>query len=146
MLLWQEVLVLRKKVVHLVKKNESLEEKNGQIPRTHQFLPLKILIKRKSNRKQGAQKAHQGRFRKYVPSSEGDKIEDCLPPSRCSCEGLIQVKFHSYARHQQYKLPVITSEITEYRIFSGVCGRCCIKIFWNRFPHFSCFLPNSYGI
>ena len=24
--------------------------------------------------------------------------------------------------------------------------RCCIKIFWNRFPHFSCFLPNSYGI
>ena len=29
MLLWQEVLVLRKKVVHLGKKNESLEEKNG---------------------------------------------------------------------------------------------------------------------
>ena len=24
--------------------------------------------------------------------------------------------------------------------------RCCIKIFWNRFPNFSCFLPNSYGI
>ena len=24
--------------------------------------------------------------------------------------------------------------------------RCCTKIFWNRFPHFSCFLPNSYGI
>ena len=24
--------------------------------------------------------------------------------------------------------------------------RCCIKIFWNRVPHFSCVLPNSYGI
>ena len=99
-----------------------MEEKNGQIPRTHQFLPLKILIKRKSSCKQGAQKAHQGRSRKYVPSSEVDKIEDCLPPSRCSCEGLIQVKFDSYARHQQYELPVITPEITEYRVFLGVCA------------------------
>ena len=22
--------------------------------------------------------------------------------------------------------------------------RCCTKIFWNRVPHFSCFLANSY--
>ena len=25
-------------------------------------------------------------------------------------------------------------------------GLCCTKIFWNRVLHFSCFLPNFYGI
>ena len=142
MLLWQEVLVLRKKVVHLVKKmshwrkKKRTNSKNSSISPSQDPYKKKIIKKRKSNRKQGAQKGHQGRSKKYVPSSEVDKIEDCLPPSRCSCEGLIQVKFNSYARHQQYELPVITPEIR----------RCCTKIFWNKVPPFSCFLPNSYGI
>ena len=30
--------------------------------------------------------------------------------------------------------------------FINSLWRCCTKIFWNMFPHFSYFLPNSYGI
>lgn len=129
-LLWEEVLDLRKEVVELRKKNELLEEKkrtnskNSSTPPSQDPYKKKIIKKKKSKRKQGAQKGHQGRSRKYVPSSEVDQIENCLPPSQCSCEGSIQVKFDRYTRHQQYELPVIIPEITEYRFFSGICCDC----------------------
>ncbi len=129
-ILWQEVLDLRKEVVDLRKRNESLGEKNrtnsknSSTPPSQDPYKKKITKKTKSTRKQGAQKGHQGRSRKFVPSSEVDHIENCLPTSSCSCQGSIQAQFDRYTRHQQYELPEITPEITEFRIFSGVCVDC----------------------
>lgn len=129
-LLWQEVLDLRKEVVALRKKNESLNERNRTNSRNSSTPPSqdpykkKIIKKKKSKRNQGAQKGHPGRGRKYVASSEVDHIENCLPASQCSCQGSLQIQFDHYARHQQYELPVIIPEVTEYRFFTGVCEDC----------------------
>jgi len=129
-ILWQEVIGLRRKVVQLSKKNASLTEKtrtnskNSSVPPSQDPNKKKIVKKTKSKRKQGAQQGHKGKARKLVPSSEVDKIQNCLPVSQCSCQGSVQIQFDHYTRHQQYELPVIRPEITEFRLFSGVCTDC----------------------
>ncbi len=132
-ILWQEVICLRRKVVQLSKKNASLTEKtrtnskNSSVPPSQDPYKKKIIKKTKSKRKQGAQQGHKGKARKLVPSSEVDKIQNCLPVSQCSCQGSVQIQFDHYTRHQQYELPVIRPEITEFRLFSGVCTDCELK-------------------
>ena len=129
-LLWQEVLALRKEVVQLRKKNESLAEKNQTNSRNSSKPPSqdphkkKVLKRKKSNRNPGAQKGHQGTARKLVPSTKVDQIQNCLPPRQCSCQGSVEIQWDRYTPHQQYELPVIHPEITEYRCFLGVCRDC----------------------
>lgn len=129
-ILWQEIKGLRWEVSELRKKNESLKEKQRTNSRNSSISPSqdphkkKVIKRRKSKRKQGAQKGHHGTSRKFVPSSDVDQVENCLPPSHCSCKGTVEVQFDSYARHQQYELPIIRPELTEYRLFTGVCTTC----------------------
>jgi transposase len=129
-ILWREVKALRREVSELKKKNTDLKEKqrtnsrNSSIPPSQDPHKKKVIKKTRSERKQGAQKGHCGRSRKFVPSSEVDQIENCLPPSRCLCEGKVEVQLDSYTRHQQYELPTIKPELTEYRLFTGVCAAC----------------------
>ena len=129
-ILWKEVLSLRKEVVQLRERNESLEEKsrtnskNSSRPPSQDPHKKKTVKRTKSNRKQGAQKGHQGKSKKLVPSSDVDKIQNCHPVSQCSCHGSVQIQFDSYTRHQQYELPVIYPQITEFRLLSGICSDC----------------------
>lgn len=128
-ILWEEVIALRREVVQLLKKNGSLAEKTRTSSKNSSISPSqdphkKILKKKKSKRKQGAQHGHKGTSRKLVPASKVDKVENCHPPTKCSCKGSVQIQFDRYTRHQQYELPVIHPEITEFRLFSGVCGDC----------------------
>jgi transposase len=129
-ILWQEVLFLRNEAVRLKAKQKSLVEKNrtnsknSSLPPSQDPHKKKITKKTKSKRSQGAQAGHKGIGRKLITDSRIDKIENCLPPQHCSCEGSIAIQFDSYHRHQQYEIPEIQPKITEYRLVQGICRGC----------------------
>ena len=56
-----------------------------------------------------------------------------------------EVKDKTRGRQEEYSDLAIQICLT-FRLLYRQSWRCCTKIFWNRVPHFSCFLPNSYGI
>ena len=55
-----------------------------------------------------------------------------------------QMKEAKEAKFAAKKSKVEHGEAESKHTDTGANGRCCTKIFWNRVPHFSCFLPNSY--
>ncbi len=79
--------------------------------------------RRASARKRGAQKGHPGAFRALVPESEVDRVQECTPPAVCTCGGAVSVRGKP-ERHQVFDIPPMQPQVTEYRLYSGVCAGC----------------------
>ena len=58
------------------------------------------------------------------PVEEVDHLYDCIAQEPCFCGGRVEVNKTHYRREQQYEIPQVEPEITEFRIFSGECVEC----------------------
>ena len=76
-----------------------------------------------SGRKAGGQSGHLGKGRVFIPEEQITHRQDCYPPSRCACGGLIEAG-PVHRRHQVLELPRIAPTVTQYRLYAGRCQQC----------------------
>jgi len=74
-------------------------------------------------RRQGGQPGHTGHHRPLLDASEVTHIEPVPPPSKCDCGGEV-IPTGNFYRAQQFELPQIKLEVTEYQLGVGVCLLC----------------------
>lgn len=118
-----EVAVLRGQVV-LLQERLTLDSRNSSKPPSADGPGRGNRAQRRASaRKRGAQKGHPGAFRALLPESEVDRVQDCVPPSVCACGGAVSVRGKP-ERHQVFDIPPIEPEVSEYRLYSGVCAGC----------------------
>jgi transposase len=79
--------------------------------------------RRASQRKRGAQQGHPGAFRARLPESEVHRVQECVPPTVCTCGGTVSVRGKP-ERHQVFDIPPLQPVVTEYRLYGGVCAGC----------------------
>ncbi len=79
--------------------------------------------RRASLRKRGVQKGRAGAFRALLPEAEVTRVHECIPPAVRGCGGAVSVRGKP-ERHQVFDIPPIKPEVTEYRLYSGVCAGC----------------------
>ena len=84
-------------------------------------------------RKPGGQPGHEGKTRELLPVEQCDEVVDCKPQERCECGGKVGPAEGEPERHQVLEIPAIKPEVTEYRMFAGICEDCG--------RHFRCVLP-----
>jgi len=89
--------------------------------------------RKKSTKKQGAQRGHKGSGRKLIPTEDVDDVVVCLPPSHCHCGGHIKAEVEKKKRHQVHELPVVKPIVTEYQRIFGRCA-CCDKHYFGDLP------------
>jgi transposase len=133
---------------HLTAQNKMLIERNNQLQDRVEILERRLNMnstnsskppssdppgtskkkrpnKNKKRRKRGGQKGHKGSHRNLVPEDQVNNFVD-LKPSRCKrCGGRnLKIDANHPWRHQVVELLKILSEITEYRIYAGICEDC----------------------
>ena len=111
---------------------KTLKDKNNKDSSNTSLPPSKDLYKKlnkkkKSDKKRGGQKGHQGIHRPFVDDALVTKFVKCVPEKSCECGGEIKVRPRKApARHQVFELPEVKPIITEYQRYRGICN-CCKK-------------------
>jgi len=142
--LWKEIKQYQDKCDELSKKLENAEEKLTTNSRNSSKPPSTDIHKKKrgrrypksrkkSSKKQGAQRGHKGKARKLMPTEAVDDVVVCLPPSHCQCGGSIKAEPEKKKRHQVHELPIIKPIVTEYQRVFGRCA-CCDKHYFGDLP------------
>ena len=80
--------------------------------------------KPKSGLKRGGQPGHPKHERALVDESRLDGIQHYYPNNRCSCGGSLLMHATPHRRHQVFDLPEVRYQVTEHRLYAGVCI-CC---------------------
>lgn len=80
--------------------------------------------KKKGDRKQGAQEGHEPNNRELLPVEQVDKVVKCMPDGDCDCGGEIRIDEDDPERKQSFEIPKIEPQVTEYKIYSGICIDC----------------------
>ena len=142
--LWEIMKQDRKKCNKVSRTLENAEEKlqtnsrNSSKPPSTDFHKKKQKrrypkSRKKSTKKQGAQRGHKGSGRKLMPIEAVDDVIVCLPPSHCHCGGSIKAEPNKKKRHQVHELPVVKPIVTEYQRVFGRCA-CCDKHHFGDLP------------
>jgi len=74
-------------------------------------------------RNQGGQPGHTGHHRPLLDESQVTRTERVCPPSLCDCGGKVNPTGTFY-RTQQFELPPIALDVTEFQLGIGVCELC----------------------
>lgn len=128
--LWSLVRAQAKEIAELKQRIEELEEKLNVNSRNSSRPPSADPNKGKpakpragSGRRPGGQPGHAGASRTLLPPEQVTHTRDCPPPSSCHCGGKVRMSGLAW-RHQVIDLPPMTAEVTEYRLYAGVCQEC----------------------
>ena len=133
--LWKEIKQYQNKCEDLSKTLENAEEKLKTHSRNSSKPPSSDMHKKKkerrypksrkkSTKKQGAQRGHKGKGRKLMPIEDVDGVVVCLPPRHCQCGGSIKTEPNKKKRHPVHELPVVKPIVTEYQRVFGRCTYC----------------------
>src|SRR5574337_119035 len=118
-----ELASLRDKVI-ILEERLALDSRNSSKPPSSDGPGRGNRAQRRASaRKRGAQKGHPGAFRALLPESEVHRVQDCVPPPVCTCGGTVSVRGRP-ERHQVFDIPPMRPEVSEYRLYSGVCAGC----------------------
>lgn len=124
-------------ILKLQAKIEELEELVKQNSQNSSKPPSSDLHKRnkkpRSEKKQGGQPKHEGKFRKLLPIEEVTEVVKCPPREMCECGNKVKAT-GKYKRHQVTDIPEkIQLKVVEYQIEYGKC-ECCQKSYKGELP------------
>lgn len=126
----EEISEQRTEIAQLKQRIQALEEKlnnnsgnSSRPPSTDQKKGKPAKRRAGSGRHAGGQPGHVGHSRALLAPQQVTHTHDCHPVHTCGCGGAVRIDRLAW-RHQVIDLPVVTPEVTEYRLYAGTCRAC----------------------
>jgi transposase len=119
----QEIADLKQRIQVLEEKLNANSRNSSRPPSSDANKGKPAKPRAGSGRRPGGQPGHAGQSRTLLPPEQVTHTHACHPESTCRCGGVVRLS-HLAWRHQVIDLPAVTAEVTEYRLYAGVCQAC----------------------
>lgn len=119
----EEIAQLKHRILVLEEKLGTNSRNSSRPPSSDQNPSQPAKPRAASSRKAGGQPGHAGCSRTLLPPEQVTQTHDCHPEPVCACGGVVRISGLAW-RHQVIDLPAVTPQVTEYRLYAGVCGGC----------------------
>jgi hypothetical protein len=127
----KETWELKEEVQQLKVKLSGIEERLNQNSKNSSRPPSKdepgkkkTKSIKKTGRKRGGQKGHQGNQRYLYEAEECEQIEEVKPQTCGHCGSKLSGEDEAPYRHQIVEIPPVKPEVREYRLHKLVCPEC----------------------
>lgn len=121
--LWALLRTQAKRIEALEEKLNANSHNSSKPPSTDQGKGVAPTPRPGSGKKAGGQAGHAGKARELFAEEDITHFYDCHPARHCACGGIVDPT-HLCGRHQVVDLPAIEPEVTQYRLYAGLCRRC----------------------